>query len=71
MTKVSVIIPFLNEEENIPALVVALNSFFENEKGFNAEIIFVNDGSTDNSVKILKQQQHRSYSCKLISLTHF
>lgn len=69
MTKVSVIIPFLNEEENIPALVNALNSFFEGTKDFTAEVIFVNDGSTDGSVNALKQQQHRSYASKLVSLS--
>lgn len=69
MNTVSVIIPFLNEEENIPLLVEALNSYFEAEKSISAEIIFVNDGSTDRSVAALRQQQHRSYSCKLVSLS--
>ncbi|MGZ3933281.1 MAG: glycosyltransferase [Bacteroidia bacterium] len=69
MNKISVIIPFLNEEENIPGLVEALNNYFEQKKQFSAEVIFVNDGSTDKSVALLKQQLHRSYSSKLVSLS--
>ena len=67
--KVSIIIPFLNEEENIPFLTESLNAFFLSVKSFEIEIIFVNDGSTDNSVSILKLQQHKSYSSKLISFS--
>jgi dolichol-phosphate mannosyltransferase len=67
--KLSIIAPFLNEEDNIIRLTDTLNSFFSGIKHFEAEVIFVDDGSTDNSVKILKQQKHHAYSCKLISLS--
>jgi polyisoprenyl-phosphate glycosyltransferase len=68
MNKVSVIIPFLNEEDNIHGLVTALNDFFEKTE-FNAEVIFINDGSKDGSVEILKQCEHRYYTAKLISFS--
>jgi len=67
--KISVIIPFLNEEENIPGLTAALNTFFSRKKNIEAEIIFVNDGSTDQSLSILKQQKHQYYFCKIISFS--
>lgn len=69
MKKISVIIPFLNEEENIPLLTDALNSFFKNVSEFKTEVIFVDDGSTDNSLNILRQQDHKYYSCKVISFS--
>jgi polyisoprenyl-phosphate glycosyltransferase len=69
MKKISVIIPFLNEEENIPVLVSELNRYFETQKSFSAEIIFVDDGSTDNSLPVLKAQLHQNYSAKVISLS--
>lgn len=49
----SVIIPVFNEEKNIKPLYLGLK---KNLSGIdkNFEIIFVNDGSTDNSEKILK-----------------
>jgi glycosyltransferase involved in cell wall biosynthesis len=67
--KVSIIIPFLNEEENIVSLTEALSNYFEVETRFEVEVIFVNDGSTDNSKKIILEQNHKNYSCKIISLS--
>jgi len=67
--KVSIIIPFLNEEENISSLVESLNLYFSKKKEFQVEILFINDGSTDNSVLALRQQKHIYYECKIISLS--
>lgn len=67
--KLSVIVPFLNEEENIPVLVAALNDFFVLQKDYQAEVIFVDDGSTDRSVIMLQQASHKSYACKVVSLS--
>jgi glycosyltransferase involved in cell wall biosynthesis len=51
---ISIIIPFLNEEENIPELGSALLEFSKATPSVNYEIILVNDGSVDNSIKVLK-----------------
>ena len=67
--KISIIIPFLNEEENIVKLVTTLSLYFEIETRFGVEVIFVNDGSTDNSKKILLEQDHINYSSKIISFS--
>jgi dolichol-phosphate mannosyltransferase len=67
--KISVIIPFLNEEENIHSLVNELNIFFASEKNYIAEVLFVNDGSTDRSVELLKTARHTAYTAKVISLS--
>jgi glycosyltransferase involved in cell wall biosynthesis len=69
MSKVSVIIPFLNEEENIPFLTESLNTHFSAKKVFDVEVLFVNDGSTDRSVEVLKAQVHKAYQCRIISLS--
>lgn len=69
MLKVSIIIPFLNEEENIYSLVDSLSNYFSNEKRFEVEVIFVNDGSTDASQYKLIELPHKNYTCKLISLS--
>jgi glycosyltransferase involved in cell wall biosynthesis len=45
--KLSVVIPVMNEAENIPSLFSALSSALE---GIEHEIILVDDGSTDNTV---------------------
>lgn len=50
----SLIIPFYNEEENLPLLVDKLDKLLLSiEKP--TEIIFIDDGSTDNSFEVLKK----------------
>src|SRR5687767_5028320 len=67
--RISVIIPFLNEAENIPRLVNALEQFFSAKPLYEAEVIFVDDGSRDNSVLLLKQQVIVSFRSKIIRLS--
>ena len=67
--KVTVIIPFLNEEENIDSLVSTLSNYFIIETRFEVEVIFVNDGSIDNSKDMLVKQKHENYSTKIISFS--
>jgi polyisoprenyl-phosphate glycosyltransferase len=69
MTKVSVIIPVFNEEENIGHLVHALRAYFQEEKRFSTEVIFVNDGSSDKTLDKLKQAAHHGYAYKIISFS--
>jgi cellulose synthase/poly-beta-1,6-N-acetylglucosamine synthase-like glycosyltransferase len=51
LSQISVVIPFRNEEENLPKLI---QSFKKNQKR-PLEFIFVNDHSEDNSLHILKK----------------
>lgn len=70
MTKgISIIIPLFNEADGIPSLVNSLNNFFADNKDVLIEIIFVNDGSTDNSSQILQQQTFKNYTAKIISFS--
>ena len=70
MKKISVIIPFLNESENMVHLCSELDRFLLSERNnFSAEVIFADDGSTDNSVDMLKNQKHENYSAKIIRLS--
>lgn len=50
MTDVSIIIPFLNEEENVERLAGALRALVASHPAVSFEILLVNDGSTDGSV---------------------
>lgn len=69
MIDVSIVIPFLNEEGNIPNLITALNEYFSTNTDISVEVILVDDGSTDNSINILKQQKNKGYFLRLISLS--
>lgn len=66
---VSVIIPIFNEYEGVPFLVESLNQFFGEHADLNAEVIFVNDGSKDNTVERLSEMKHVNYKAKVISFS--
>ncbi len=57
MKKISLIIPVHNEEKNIPIVYKEIKAVLEElsqEKNYTYEIIFVNDGSSDNTLEVLK-----------------
>ena len=51
MNNFSIVIPIFNEQDNIISLYEEIRSFLKDRSLY--EIIFVNDGSLDNSIKIL------------------
>lgn len=57
---ISLVIPVFNEEKNIASLFEQLNLAIKQAKDYNFEVIFVNDGSKDNSFLAIYQlaQQH-------------
>ncbi len=64
----SVIVPFLNEEESIVAFCDAFDNYVE-EISFPVELIFVDDGSTDNTDILLKSYSFKSV--KEAKVIHF
>jgi len=68
-TRISIIIPFFNEQENIRYLVSQLNNFCKLSDQLAIECIFVDDGSTDSSVEILLSFTDLHYYGKLIRLS--
>lgn len=56
---ISVVIPLFNEEESLPELYHWIERVMK-ENGFSFEVIFVNDGSTDNSWKVIESLSHQS-----------
>lgn len=56
---ISVVIPLYNEEESIPELYSWIKRVME-ENNYSYEIVFVDDGSTDNSWDVIKQLKKES-----------
>jgi undecaprenyl-phosphate 4-deoxy-4-formamido-L-arabinose transferase len=65
---ISVVIPIHNEEENIPVLLDRLQAVM-GYMGRNYEIICVDDGSTDNSLALLRASIPRCPYLKVVELT--
>jgi len=64
--KLSVVVPVYNEEENITRLVSWINQSL-NHTGIHYEMVLVNDGSSDNSWKIVKQHAAENKHLKAIN----
>ena len=47
MTQISVVVPVFNEEESLPELTHWISRVM-NDHGFSYELIYINDGSSDN-----------------------
>lgn len=61
----SIVIPLLNEEESLRPLFQKIENAV-GTLGLSFEVIFVDDGSTDGSVDVLKELRSRSDSVKII-----
>lgn len=55
MKKISIIVPTYNEEESILLLYKRIEKVIENMKNYEFEILFVNDGSKDKTIEIIKE----------------
>lgn len=70
MKKISIVVPCYNEQE---VLSMFYNELIKTIKGINKEytyeIIFINDGSKDNTLNILKDLQTTNENVKIISFS--
>ena len=66
--KVSIIIPVFNEIDGILDLLKSIEDYYNNRK-FEFEIIFVNDGSTDKTLDAITSYNVFPYNCKLVSFS--
>ena len=63
---ISVIVPLYNEAESLSELEQWIERVMK-ENGFTYEIIFVNDGSTDDSWKVIKELSEKNPAVKGVS----
>jgi len=54
MKSITVLIPAYNEEQVLPALFERLTAFADSESHYSFEFLFVNDGSRDRTLEIIK-----------------
>ena len=65
---ISVVIPFLNEQENLKPLINELEASLNPlaEQGKNYEILFVDDGSSDGGLELLAKEHGRNSRIKVV-----
>ena len=59
MKKISIIVPAYNEEESLPFLHERLNNLMENMPQYEFEMLFINDGSKDRTLELIKQYREK------------
>lgn len=64
----SVVVPFFNEEEVLPAFHERLTAVLDTIQG-RTEIVYINDGSTDNSLKIVTNFAPTSSQIRYVCLS--
>ena len=62
---ISVVVPLLNEEESLPELEAWISRVME-DQGFDYELIFVDDGSTDSSYHVISQLSKKNPHIKAV-----
>ena len=68
MKKIDLVIPCYNEEETIPLFYKEIKELRKNIN-YIINIIFVNDGSTDNTLKVMKKLSQKDKLVKYISFS--
>lgn len=69
---VSVIVPFFNEEASIPTFIHSLEHAIQlsgKDTDMSFEVVAVDDGSSDTSLKLLKQMREQYKNIRIVSLS--
>jgi glycosyltransferase involved in cell wall biosynthesis len=65
--ELTIVVPVFNEEESLSSFFLEMDSFIETSP-IPSRVLFVNDGSTDNSLKILSEKCNHTAHYSLLSL---
>ena len=69
MKKISILIPCYNEEKSLPLLYPELVKLMNGNPGYEWELMFVNDGSADGTLRVLKQLRHQDQRVNYVDLS--
>ena len=71
MDTISIIVPCLNEAENLPAFYSEFLLLSQKMNYVNFEIIFIDDGSIDNTLNLIKQLRQKDSRVHFISCSRY
>ena len=69
MKKISILIPCYNEEQSLPLLYPELVKLMDGNTAYDWELMFVNDGSKDNTLECLKQLRQQDARVNYVDLS--
>ena len=69
MKKISVLIPCHNEEKSLPLLYPELVKLMDSTPNYQWELMFVNDGSTDGTLELLRQLRQQDQRVNFVDLS--
>ena len=67
--KISLVVPCYNEEESLPYYYNAINTLAKEWKSIDIEMIFVDDGSKDKTLNIIKDLAEKDKRVKYVSFS--
>ena len=68
INKISIIFPIYNEESRLPKSLIDIEKFIKLEKSLKTQIIFVNDGSTDNTFNVMLNSKEKCKNICILNL---
>lgn len=69
MKKISILIPCYNEEASLPLLYTELVKVMDSCKSYDWEVLFINDGSRDNTLAVIKNLHQRDIRISYVDLS--
>lgn len=69
MDKISIVVPCYNEEDNIEVFIKELKTTISKIPNVDYEIIFVDDGSIDNTFSLIEKLNKKNKKIKLLSFS--
>src|SRR5947208_447052 len=69
MKKVSILIPCYNEEKSIPLLYREILNVVDSHANYSWEILFINDGSRDGSLEVMKKLRQQDNRVSYVDLS--
>ena len=69
MKKITIIIPAYNEEESLPYLYERITKLIDTIENYKFEILFINDGSKDKTLEIIKEFRKKDTRFSYVNLS--
>ena len=57
--KITILIPCYNEQDSLPSLYESLIEMADSQGNYVWEFLFINDGSTDNTLQVIKHYREK------------